>query len=388
MSSSLSRRFVLGAAVAILCAPAASAAEPNAALAYWKAFHFMPKLDRGEIQTLVEWKTAEVKDLKKIVGEGGAPTWQGFLFRAVKIKKCDWALDYDEDGIGLLLPHLDKGRMFSRLALARARCRFEEGDPGAGLEIALAAMTLARHLGGDELIISFLVQMSIEQDAIELIARHLPVLSERDRKRLTAALDALPEGGSLEKAVRVDKRTTVTWVGKWLEGMKDDRSDAWKAKVRQTLSYTRESERALDKLFDGPGDSVAKLIALNKALGGFHDELLKYVHKSPAKVAKPIADLVEEYCKDNPLGRFLLPQVNVALVWERAGAGATRIDMLRAAVAVADKGPDAVKQTSDRYAEGARPLGYRKAPGGFELTSQLKEKGKPVTLRVGVPPKG
>src|SRR5947208_17074547 len=109
-------RALVGAAVCLLAPALAGAAEPNAALAYWKAFHFMPRLNQNEIKVISEWKTAKLEDLRPLVGE--APAWHLYLHRAAKIKACDWGPDHDEDGIYHLLPHLDKGRMLARLALA------------------------------------------------------------------------------------------------------------------------------------------------------------------------------------------------------------------------------------------------------------------------------
>ena len=145
MSMTLLNRSLMGAAVCLLAPALAGAAEPNAALSYWKAFHFMPRMNQNEIKVVSEWKTAKLEDLPPFVE--GTPAWLTFLHRGAKIKECNWGQDYDEDGIHHLLPHLDKGRMMTRLALAKARYRFEQADTEGGVEDVLAVLALARHLG-------------------------------------------------------------------------------------------------------------------------------------------------------------------------------------------------------------------------------------------------
>jgi hypothetical protein len=60
----------------------------------------------------------------------------------------------------------------------------------------------------------------------------------------------------------------------------------------------------------------------------------------------------------------------------------TRMAMLLAAIAVLESGPEKLAGIKDPFGDG--PFNYRKLEKGFELSSKLEDKGKPVTLTVGV----
>lgn len=387
MSMAVLHRTLMGAAVCLLAPALAGAAEPNAALSYWKAFHFIPRMNQNEIKVVSEWRTAKLEDLRPLVE--GTPWWLTFLHRGAKIKECSWGQDYDEDGIHHLLPHLDKGRMLTRLALAKARSRFEQADTEGGLEDALAVLALARHMGRDEVTISYLVQLVTEQDAIELIAKHLPALSAEQRKRLIAGLDGLPKGGSRAGAMKQEKNLTTTWFLRKLESMKGDAPAIWKEKVTKALGgdfYADDKERKkqIEALLGDKGDSVEKLIALSTDLVKTQDELIKMTELSPDKVGKPVPQMLDKAAKSNPLGPLFLPGANITIVWDRSVGGEARIAMLKAAVAVLGGSADDRKTYLDPA--GGGPFTYRKAPGGFELQSKQTEKDKPVVVRVGMAP--
>jgi hypothetical protein len=60
---------------------------------------------------------------------------------------------------------------------------------------------------------------------------------------------------------------------------------------------------------------------------------------------------------------------------------AVRLAMLRAAVQVRLHGPESLKSIRDPAGSG--PFAYLATPKGFELTSKMHVKDKPVTLTVG-----
>src|SRR5204863_5579275 len=139
--------------------------------------------------------------------------------------------EYAEDGINLLLPQLDRGRTLARLALLRARVRFDSNRPADGAADALAALALARHLGRDKTMLGCLVQVAIEQDAIGLVASRLPALDPATRKSLAARLGKVPAGAGLAEIIKTEKRTTVTWVLAQVEKVKDEKEAVWKDRI-------------------------------------------------------------------------------------------------------------------------------------------------------------
>ena len=58
-----------------------------------------------------------------------------------------------------------------------------------------------------------------------------------------------------------------------------------------------------------------------------------------------------------------------------------RLAMLLASIAVAESGPEKLKEIKDPFGTG--PFEYRSLDKGFELKSKLQFEGQPVTLTVG-----
>ena len=57
--------------------------------------------------------------------------------------------------------------------------------------------------------------------------------------------------------------------------------------------------------------------------------------------------------------------------------------LFRAALAVANGGPDKLKEAQYRDPFGTGPFEYRARPQGFELVAKLTVRGEPVKLTVG-----
>ncbi len=144
----------------------------NAAIQYWKAFSLMPTLDKDQEKILENWTTAPLDDaVKKLIADSQNSLM--FMHRAAKSPYCDWGLDYN-DGMNLLLPHLQKARDLAHLAALRARYEFELGNKQAAMNDAMAMMTMARHVGRDSVMICILVQYVIEGLTIDLVAPYVP----------------------------------------------------------------------------------------------------------------------------------------------------------------------------------------------------------------------
>src|SRR5262249_34667195 len=293
------------------------------------------------------------------------------------MRECDWGAAVDEDGIRTVLPHLDRGRTLMRVALLRARKRFESADQRGGLDDAMAAMTLARHLGTDRSPLAFLVQIANERWVVELVARHLPALGADDRKALLKHLDDLPTGATLKHALEMEKRSTSTWLLGRLEAMKKDRPVVWREKMMDLLAHPdypdhAERHRLLQQVLDeGGDDGVGKLIGYVKDIAGTHDPILKRADRSPAEAEKGLKPLLSgEKVKKMPLANLLLPGANYGVLWERDAEAKVRLALLRAAVAVQGGKVEDLKAHRDPFGKG--PFAHKAVPGGFELSSALK----------------
>jgi hypothetical protein len=360
--------------------PAATAQAPaakqdpgaNAALKYWQGFGQLPTPDKEQEKLLQEWKTAPLDAAALKLIASSEPSLL-YLHRGAKLPRCDWALDY-EDGPMLLMPHLHKARLLMGLAVLRARREFTQGETQAGVEDAVATLVLSRHVEIDTIMINILVGYAGEHMAIDVLAEYLPKLDAAARKDLAGRLDALPPPGSPAKAVLTEKEFTAGWVARKVrEGA---RKGTWKEELAK-LWGSEGAAQALPKELDSA--TPEKVLQMLDELKPLYDEMSQVMALPPDQFG-PRHDALEKKLKDaNPMARLLLPAGAkvVAAQWR----GEARMAMLKAAVAVAQGGPDKVKTIRDPFGQG--PFEYRELPGGFELKSKLTYQDKPVTLTVG-----
>src|SRR4029077_20123112 len=79
--------------------------------------------------------------------------------------RCDWDLDrrIDAEGIGVLLPEVQKLRELARLLSLRCRLYLVEGKIDAALRDVQTGFALSRHAGNGSTLIQSLVGMAIFQ---------------------------------------------------------------------------------------------------------------------------------------------------------------------------------------------------------------------------------
>jgi hypothetical protein len=342
----------------------------NAALQYWQAFAQMPTLDKEQEKILAEWSTVSLGDAaveKLVVGSQASVK---YLHRGAKEKRCDWGLDYS-DGIGLMLPHLAKARDLARLAGLHGRYHFERGNKGALRDDATAIMALSRHVGRDPILICILVRYLIEDTAVELVAPYVPEMKAPYPQAL-AMYDILPKGATVQETVPIEKKHMAGYVIRELTRIEKEKAGTWRnAWLGMLGAEAPDSLRQLGKLEEA--------IKLTEDLLPVYDELEKLMGLPKDEFDVQYADFIAKAKAANPLAEVLLPAMNKVLARERRNQ--VRLAMLLAAIAVNEKGPEALKDIKDPF--GNEPFEYRALDGGFELKSKLEFEGKPVTLTVG-----
>ena len=342
------------------------AAEPtlaeNAALKYWKASDCLPKYTPEENKVLVEGtdKSARMAILKKHFESRSFCL--DHLHRGAKLARCDWSLDYEE-GVLMLLPHIQLCRELARAASLRAEYEFETGNPAAAIDDLLAIWIMARHIGQENILLPVLVQYAIEAIGVEKTAcRYLPTLTPELRKRLTDGLARRPEGGSPPRTMRKEKAVFLPWLRKEATGNWQKSDDVEMKKIMKSLDAKADVGKLLDEMgtyYDRMAELATQPYPYDDATKGY-DDLMK---STPA----------------NPFSKLVLPSFHKLMVAEARTK--VRWAMFDAALKIVADGPDAVKQTRDPH--GDRPFGYRKTDAGFELESKLKYGNNLVTLLVG-----
>jgi hypothetical protein len=342
----------------------------NAALQYWQAFAQMPTLDKDQEKILAEWSTVSLDDaaVEKLVVDSQASL--KYLHRGAKEKRCDWGLDYS-DGIGLMLPHLAKARDLARLAALHARYHFARGNKTALRDDATAIMALSRHVGRDPILICILVRYLIEDTMIELVAPYVPEMKAPYPQAL-AMYDNLPKGASVRETLPIEKKHMAGYVIRELNRLEQQQKGAWQKAWLGMLGP--EAPDTLKQM-----GTLEEAIKLTEALYPVYDELEKFMGLPRDEFDAQYPAFKKKTAAANPLAEVLLPSMDKVLARERRNQ--VRLAMLLASIAVAQDGPEKLKEIKDPFGTG--PFEYRALDGGFELKSKLEFEGKPVTLTVG-----
>jgi hypothetical protein len=348
----------------------------NAALQYWQAFALMPTLDKEQEELVGNWKTVSLDDpqVQKLVE--GSRTSLMFLQRGAAMTNCDWGLKYD-DGMGMLMPHMNRARDLARLAALRGRYEFERGNWKVGRNDTRAIVTLGRHVGREPVLIGRLVDYLIEDLAIDLIAPYI-LEHKAPYPQALGMFESLPPAATLSQTILVEKKYMCQWA---IDKLKEEE----KRKAGAGLELWK-------KFLDGAKDAeaLAKIDNLEEVLKRIEEALPVY-DEVAGIVALPKDEFDARYPKfkadakgKNPVVGVLIPAVDKIL--EKDHRHKARFALLFAAIAVAQDGPEKLKEIKDPYGDG--PFEYKALDKGFELKSKLIFEGQPVTLVAGDGKKG
>jgi len=372
-------------------------ASPNAAVIYWQAFAALPTLE-GDQKARYE---AAIKSTTEPLGDDLGPIVARFdtalreLHRARGVATCDWNLNYD-NGPQLLLPHLQKARDLSRAALLRARLRFAAQATDDALADVAAVLNLARDCGRSPLLISLLVDMAIENMAMEVLAGNLASLSPSQLDRLASALKTLPATPSAVDCMRLEGQIFGDWMERFI--------DAEAARLNDPQAGGKILE-ALYKQTNGDGpndandaDAAQRRKLLESVTVADVQESLRRLRADYAEAARiaglPAAERPGRWAEFESqlaetrksaqredalrtLSLMVLPAI--AKVTERVDQFQVRQQLLLLAIQVQQHGPDTLPGAA---VPEHGPVEYQKTESGFELRCQPKSAGEPVVLRV------
>jgi hypothetical protein len=345
----------------------------NAAMKYWQGFAKLPPRDDAQQERLRDWRTTPVDAaVRKLVGE----TDPSFLYlrRGATLPRCDWSLDY-EDGVGLLLPHLDKARTLTLLACLKARIALVDGRPAGALDDLLNAMTMGRRVA-DPIMICLLVDYIIEQNAGDALALLLPKLDATAVKRIADHLDKLPAGATVEQTLITEREHFVGWGVRRLKELERAGGGGMPAKVRALIG----SDDANDIMVLVDESSAKRLIEALEGLQPFLDEQRRLVGL-PREQFLAQWPVLQAKQSANIAAKVMLPAV--AKVVDARDRARARLTLLKAAVAVVRDGQAALANHADPFGKG--PIQFVARPHGFELQSALTIDGKRAVLVVGPP---
>jgi hypothetical protein len=343
----------------------------NAALQYWQAVALLPAYDKEQDKLLEHWKDAPV-DAATLKLLESSRTSLMYVQRATRKPHCDWGLDYS-DGLELLMPHLSKLRNLARLSLLDARHEFSRKHWQAGAAEASSMFIVARHAGQEPVLIAILVGNAIDQMAIECLALHLPEMDEAALKTVSARLDGLPaSAGLVQKALLKEKQIGCECLLPKMEEAEHQKAGSWRDVLTR---YASEADKArLKDLHE-----YDEALKFSRELLPVYDRMAELAALPRAEFARQYGDLAKKIRATNPLAHLMLP----ALDKFRDGQDRhdARVALLKAAIAVVQGGPDALKQIRDPFGDG--PFEYRRLDKGFELKSKLVVNGQQISLAIG-----
>jgi hypothetical protein len=360
--------------------PAALGDEPladnNAALQYWQGSSMLGESTKKFLEDIENVNFAK-QDLSAMLADNNPALV--FLHAGADMPRCEWGIDF-RHGPETLMPHLHMSRELARLAVLRARYRFENGRHKDGVDDVLATFELAKDVGDTPVLISILVRYNIEQLAVDTLARELPKMDRAALDHLTKALEPLPAEDSLRRVWPQESKYFIDWALERMDKIeKESGGDAekWSQGVLSLALFEREDAAELRRMGVPPPAEFRQMLV---SIKGLLTELGNATDLPPAEQDARLAELQKPF-KSNPVTKLLVPEQNKIFMSRRRWQ--TRHAMLDAAVAVARNGEAALKEK--RYADpfGEGPFAYRKTDTGFELQSKLTFEGKPVTLTVG-----
>jgi hypothetical protein len=355
----------------------------NAALVYWPAFWQMETMPESDVKIIDNWRDTPLDDHTIFLIDGNDHpqylTSFGRLHAGALAPTCDWGLDLTR-GPYVLLPHFNPGKRFSLRGCLRIRYDLHQKHWAAAVEDTRDVLMFAQNLAAEPIMISRMVRFGIEQDAVTAISMGLDRLDADALKQLSAMLDALPAGPTESDSIKLEAQIIPGWaIGKI--------ADAGAHPDWQTIfGFLRVSEGK-----PAGGDAVNAAV---KAAGGTPESvtaairsLLAYYDEAEKLVALPLtqdefrqkAEELRHRFDTNPFAEGILPTLPAA--HDSTVAAATRLILLKAAIAVVQKGPDAAKAFQDPVNH--QPFAYEKQPAGFRLISKVTYRNEPVTLTVG-----
>ena len=353
----------------------------NAALEYWPLFAVMEAMPEADVKIIEDWRHVPLDE--KAVGlistDGQYRTSFQYLHTGAQAVDCDWGLDFSQ-GPFLLLRYLNYGNRLGRRGCLRIRYDLQQKHSAAAVEDTRDVLMLARNLAHDPLIIVRLVRFGIEREAIDAIGMGLDRLDAESLKQLTTMLDGLPPTATEADALKLESQVIPDWaIGKiTAAGAHPD----WVS----ILGFISGAEgnppgaEPLDTLIKSAGGTPDGVLSALRNLLPYYDEAEKLVARPATQDEfRQKADALRHRFDANPFAKGILP--NLPAAHDAEVAAETRIVLLKAAVAVVQRGPDAVKDFQDPVNH--QPITYKKTGDGFQLVSKVLHRNEPVTLTVG-----
>jgi hypothetical protein len=217
-----------------------------------------------------------------------------------------------------------------------------------------------------------LVRFLLEGLVVDLVAPYVPDM-KAPHTQAVAMFKGLPPAPSVLDTIPAEKKYFMAWMAKKLKEEEQQKPGAGLALWKSFLEGVEVPEAIKHAA------TVDEAVRAIESILPVYDELARLAALPPAEFDAQFPSFKKRTKAANPLAGTLLPSIDQLLAKERRNT--VRMEMLLAAVAVAEGGVDKLKDIKDPFGSG--PFEYRALEKGFELKSKLLFEGQPVTLTVG-----
>jgi len=236
----------------------------------------------------------------------------------------------------------------------------------------ISIMVLGRHVGRDPVMIALLVRLGIEGMAIDAFAPYLPELKASHSEAVTM-FETLPPPLTLVQSIQFEKKWFAGWIVPKIRSEEKRMPGAGLAMWKNLLD-SPDTPTSLKEI-----KSLDEAMRLIEEMIPTYDELARYAAMPNDQFDSQYPAFKEKVKAQFPLTALLLPSIDTLRAKEQRHQA--RMAMLLAGIAVAEGGPEKLKDIKDPF--GAGPFEYKALSPGFELKSKLQYEGQPVTLVIG-----
>ncbi len=365
-----------------------SSTEINPALLYYQAFLVAPDpLPQAEWDYLSSYEGRSQPLPARYAGIVAGYDNQFRLVRqaARATAPCDWGTDLSA-GPATLLPQLAPAKEVMVSARLRLAWDLQHGRQAEACDDLLAAITLARNLPRNGLLISVLVQGAMESIASYMVADNFYQFSPEAMQQLAAGLEATPARGTVAGCVPGEKTLSQDWMlrriedlqkanpgddAKVMTGIRELFAPMFDVLVQRFLKEKSEEAGWWERLVQAAGGTSEGVVKLIRDLEPFNQRLAAVMALPYGEYQEQMKQLkAETQQSSNPL-----PALGLTF-WENTRdkefKGQVNLAMLRAALEYKLHGQAGLQSVTDPCGQG--PFGFRRfifegVDRGFELKS-------------------
>ena len=295
---------------------------------------------------------------------------------------CDWGIDMS-DGPETLLPALSRFKSLTQVTALRARQHLRDGNQARARDELLAAIVMARNISKDDVLISALVQIAIENIVTSFIAENFYQFTPESLTEIAQDLNEGPARGLVRKCMDVERYSFCQWLVLRITDLSEEtRGDQnqFEQKVRELWARSlsdpetaASEQKFLDEFIRASGGTPAGMLAYVKQLEPVYVEATEVMGLPWPEFKVRDAEFQEKVkTHPNALVNKFFPALGNARI--REFALEAKLAMLQAAITRKLHGEAAFNSIRDPFGEG--PFAFRRftldgVDRGFELESKL-----------------